>query len=124
MSELRIVRSNRMKIHRIIIDFRLSQGAFAQKDATQTKSSVDSNGSSTNENKSVIVSTRLRQTDKRLRKIHSSNTNLNEEKNKNVIKRQPILNGDQTTTTTTKKKLVRLIDCVFLCDENIVRNFR
>jgi len=114
MSQLRTVRSNSMKIHRIIIDFRLGQGAYAQKDTTETKSSADSNGLSTNETKGVIVSTRLRQTDKRLRKIHSNNTNLNEEKNKNIIKRQPILNGDQTTITTTKKKLVSVIDCCFV----------
>lgn len=65
--------------------FRLGKGAFAQANSSESKSSTDTNAASTStttssgienqstNNKNVVISARLRQTDKRLRKIHSLN---------------------------------------------------
>jgi hypothetical protein len=70
---------------------RLSKGAFAQTKslANTDVTSIPTTASSTNGeqviNKNIIIPTRLRPTDKRLRKIHLvNNMNANHEKSKNI----------------------------------------
>ncbi|UJR28834.1 hypothetical protein I4U23_010058 [Adineta vaga] len=117
----------------------LNQGGFAHKNSSVMKSSADTDASSsaistTNEpstNKTILVSTRLRQTDKRLRKIYSVNNSkaMMEEKQKSSeidsvstsVKRPTIVSRNKTGQfRSPNSESKATIDATTVtCDENI-----